>query len=662
MTRTILFLGVFLLGLAQPPLGVGQQDLAKPQEVKPTSTPASQDKKNTELEEFPLKRRGIDLLRQAGDEASSLSDPYSIARIKAAAGDALWESDQELARQFFRDAFEAALTHYRENKSNPRDPMTRLTAVSPSGLCQEIIRLVISRDKALGQEFTKRYNEERQRLVKDGEKQGNVPLPDESYLFKGAGGGDLSLKLDEAASLFRTSPQTAIAQAQSILSKHAVPTQEWFLWKIAEQDRAAADQFFLWLLAQIYEDETAGAGQLLIIAAYPFSERFVMITDGIRNWGELNFNYDSKTIARISRGRDVISEDLLGSWFIDVSFTVLSRIAESDLAGYPDALSRLGAAAYLAKWLSPKVEVLQPARVSAWQNLALRLFSRLPQEQQNYLLRMFAWEEDYTNKSQQFSAKPTISDPVERIKLLLEKAEKTSNFAERDQLYQQAALEADRMGNLVRALQIADKIEDRDFRGQVRDWVYFNAATRALSKNELVEAHTYALEVKAPDQCASLLCGMARAALKEKDKARAIELLTEAEQQAGKADNSPAKVRALLNIANLLASFDPPRALETMSSAVRAANRVPNYSAGPVRMVRTLGSGATQKHALIQNMESVDLGAGMARLAAVDFDGTLTLAESLENKPLKLTSIIAVASSVLNKKPEPETPAKKAKN
>ena len=654
MRTTSLAVGlIFSLLLSHAGLLKQSPTQTKKEDVRPATTaPDLAKEKETTSSDAVFRQRGIDLIKDAGEEASKLDDHRSAARIQVAAGESLWAYDREAAQKFFRAAFDAALTYYREGKNEVLDPATRLTTGTRADFCQEIIRRISARDAALGHELSKAFSEEKQR----GQEGSKRTKPLESYLRRR---GDDALTNDleiKAAGLLRTNQQAAIAEAKRIFAIEIPRDALIFIWQLAMQDRVAADQLVLWLLANIREDETADAGQLQILTPYFFSDQFLWITDGMGGQGGPYLR------GLISRGRDFGSEELMVQWYIEVSFIVLSRIASNNLAEFPDAASSLGAAAYLAQWLEPRVAQVRPSLLPAWQALVNQLFSRVPPNQQSFLAKLSQDEKEASNRMiPQGGIRPT-KEGVDRIKDLLEKAEKTSDPARRDLLHQEAALEAGRIGDLGRALEIAEKISDKDFRQQVKDWIYFNAATRALNEQELEKARNYAIEIKAPDQCAYLFCVMARAALKAKDKGRASDFLTEAEQRAEKADNSPEKVRALMSIANLFASFDLPRALESMAIAVRVANRVPSYSPEPGRMLRTLGNAAGQRHDLVQSVESVDLGTGMAALAAVDFDGALLLAQSLDNKALKLTAVVAVAASVLNKKAETKAPPEKAKD
>ena len=90
-----------------------------------TKTPAKKDAKTTEEEpaaEAELthyQTRALDLLRQAGDEAATITDGRSAARTQASAADQLWDRDRDYSKKLFQNAFDIAIRYYRDNKDAP---------------------------------------------------------------------------------------------------------------------------------------------------------------------------------------------------------------------------------------------------------------------------------------------------------------------------------------------------------------------------------------------------------------------------------------------------------------------------------------------------------------------------------------------------------------
>ncbi len=137
--------------------------------------------------------------------------------------------------------------------------------------------------------------------------------------------------------------------------------------------------------------------------------------------------------------------------------------------------------------------------------------------------------------------------------------------------------------------------------------------------------------------------------LKNGDRTRAVELLDEAAQRAAGADNTAEKLRAQLGIANLYASFDPARGFEIAADAIKTANRVPSYNPDQAHLTRVFFL-AQQHFSLKRDCRRLRSGKALANLARADFDRAIALAQSLEPKPLKLTTLVTIASSVFDQK------------
>ena len=202
-----------LLCVMLAPVAAAQQGpAAKPEAVKAEAAkPEAKDKEAAELEATILQQRGLGLIRQAAEEAATLDDRRSGARILAAAADLLWERDQDQARQLFGQAFETSLAHYRETKDDNRQKVSESSSVGRADMRMEVVRLVGRRDSKLARQFTEQYIEEKERELqaRAGEKRGN----DRLFGGEDPGAGDL-LKRYRAMTVLESDPKTAIELAR----------------------------------------------------------------------------------------------------------------------------------------------------------------------------------------------------------------------------------------------------------------------------------------------------------------------------------------------------------------------------------------------------------------------------------------------------------------
>jgi len=628
------------LGLSFALVGssAAQQKPAKSSKPQPAAEAEGKDKdegkekKEAEAEMTVLQQRGLDLLRQAAEDAIGIEDRRSSAKILAAAADALWERDQERARKLFQHAFETAVNYYRDTKDDNLVRVTQGGSIGRQDLRLEVIKLASGRDAALGRKFSDQYIEEKKRELQENRTQNKLDGGGDSRLFgkTDPASGDL---LRTAQTLLAVDLKLAVSLAQRAFSTGIPQSAPSFFIQLANRDRTSADQVYLTALERLRNDGAATPGQLLLLSAYPFGENRVWVTDG-ENTNSYGFQPP----------KDFTLDEQLIRRFIATAFTVLARTTELDPSQSPDVASWFGGALFAARLLEPKVAQYQPALLGDWRGLGARLAGLTAVKAGDGVEHTL---QDVARETRQ----ATNPDNTDRIKELLDRAQQTADFARRDDLYQQAAFETNRGGDLSRALNIADKISDSDFRSKVRSWLNFDAATRATNERRFDDARRLALEVEATDERAYLFFQIASAALKEKDRARAIELLNEAAQRATAADNSPEKIRAQLGIANIYAGIDPLRGFEIIGEAVKAANRIPNYSPDQTGLVRALSMRSGRGSMIMSNsVEGFDLGKTLAILARSDFDRALLLAQSLDSKPLKLATLVAIASAVFDKK------------
>ncbi len=614
----------FVNAIAQPrsnrqePQPPGEADKNRKRSEAETSRPES---------DVTLIRQAAEvLIRQAAEEAASIDDRRSAVRIQGMAAEALWNRDQEYARKIFRRAFDAAIAYYREGKYSHRLQVARGLSIGRPDIRLEIIVQVNRRDRALGEQFMEKYVEEKQNELE--EQRGVATGPFDSALGKVdlAAGDFLSI----AESLLEVDRAAAFAVAQRGLTSGIPQAAGYFFTFLAAHDRAAADQMYRMALERLGRDSAPVPGQLLLLSAYPFGDGQVWIAGG-----------DGVNSYRFEVPRDFVIEKALAQSFIQVALTVLTRTAGSDLSQFPDARSRLGSALFAARLLEPKVAQFQPSLLPEWRTVAMKLMASASDKSNDV--------DQALEQVKETRESSLPRDGRERIEKLLDRADRTSNSAQRDDLYRQAASEADRLGYESWALDIADKIGDLEYRQQVRSALYFNAAIRAVRHKRFDNARRLALQVDAIDERAYLFLEIARAVIKDKDRVRA--LLEEGAQWALAAPNTPARLRALLGITHLYASIDSLRSFELAAEAVRTANKIPAYDSDQNRLIRASSSPSGQTSSVeVKSVEGFDLAKTLEILAGIDFYRTLGLAQSLESKPLKLATVVTIAASVIDKK------------
>lgn len=616
---------------------------------KDTTRPADEEEATPKVENKPniaeLRQRGIDLAQQVGEEANGIDDRRSAAIIQAVAADVLWPNRKEMARDLFRKAFETAATYYKETLDDNRQQLGKHHWTSRGDVRVEVIKLINKRDPEMGAEYNEKFIEsksrdeqERAARAASGQSRGSG----ESNYF--GGNVEATAGLMEAANtLLNEDAKMAVDIARRAGDLSVSPAFVMFLSALSRRDRAAADGLYLHALRGLSAARTPLPGQLLALSAYPFGEGRIEIRDGSNSsgWGfgkPENFDVNPQHVQE----------------FLTVALGALQRLADPSVTQAPDAASRLGVGLYAAKALESKVSAFLPALQDQWQGMTSALEALNTGGSAQRILQ--ALERDAEREKARPGDDPSKQNASRQkgeVEELLERAQKTNNFAERDGLYSQAALSAADAGDISRAMEIVSRISDLTFRGKMKSWINFNASQKAIGEKRFDDARQYALGVDETDYRAYLFFQIAEKVISNNDRERGRVLLEEAASRAVEAEDTQEKVKALSAIADLYLKIDQDRSFSLAEAAVRAANKVPagklNLVEGGSRMIRTLSTASgTQTNST--EVGGFDVRKVFSRLAGCDFDRSLVLAQAIENKSVRCWAMIAIAESAFVKR------------
>lgn len=583
-------------------------------------------------------QRGVSIIREAARDGVVITNGRGLARLQAQAAEAIWKVDTDNARELFEKAFETAINYYRESQNEVPEQLPSGARLNRADVRQEIIRTVSRLDPVLAKKMVERFIEEKRREVElAGERResdrgpaGSTKPGNDRLMGTTNPAADQLLRI--ALELLGTDREGALELARRAIDLSVSGSAPSFLMQLSGRDRAAADQIFLYALSRIAREQPPVPGQLLMLAAYPFGEDRVYISDGggTNSYGfgkPQKFDIDTRLIQA----------------FFQRAIDVLTRASQVDTVQFPDLVPRVNSALFAARYLEPKVAQYQPDLSERWSALISLVHATATESSRDGVTRTL---ENMARENRSAGV-----DGPERIKNMLDRAEKTTDLAQRDELYAQAAQALRRAGEMTRALSIADKISDMEYRQAVRDWLLFDATNEAITARRLDEAQRYALDVSAVDQRAYLLFQIANMLFKDKDRARAIELLEQAARYATAADNTVDKVRALLGITSAYGAIDPVRAFELGTEAVKAASKIADYGPDHAFMYRVLRrKGGGFNSVSTNTAEAFDLGKTLAVLARVDFERTLALAQSIESKALQFSGIVAVGATLIEPK------------
>jgi len=229
---------------------------------------------------------------------------------------------------------------------------------------------------------------------------------------------------------------------------------------------------------------------------------------------------------------------------------------------------------------------------------------------------------------------------------LIDKAEAAGRPEQKDMYYTQAAQLALAEGDTERALALSEKISNQQIRALAVSGMRSQAAMKAVEKGEVEAALRYARELTDPVQRASMLGQLAAAMHKESDRPRAIELVAEAAQSLGQAENTPEKARLLLSLSATMARLDPPRGFELLAVAVEAVNKA-DFALPPTGQQGASAAVDLAIKAMEPNHGQLNFDEALTPLAREDFDRALGLAQAIEKKDFALQAQLAVCRAVL---------------
>jgi hypothetical protein len=529
----------------------------------------------------------------------------------------LWPYQQNKARAVFTEAFELALENEKENDQSKGSQSVLLRMQIPDQR-YIVIRAVAKRDRAWAKELTGKM------LKRDTQDEEPSSARDAFNELLTA-----QRLLDSANKMLATDIDAAFDLARASLN---YPASSWltrFLYRLAEINQQAADQFYLQALT-VYGDRPMR--EFLYLQAYPFAWRETLNTP-IFSFYEVPPSF-------------VINQSLQRR-FVQVMLRRAQQalevpLDESDTYRAPSATLTPGIVNLLhgLVWLEPQVRASLPDLIAPWTQARERILVSLSVENQKQFLQ--------PGREVSSKARETESTFEEQI----ETAAKTPNVNKRDDLIGQAVLnDTSDKATLTAVLEAIDKITEADIRGALLESIYFRRATAALKDKQFEEAERLASRVTGHEQRAYLYTEIAKVLLNRSEtQNHARELLDEAITEADRAGMTIFAARTLLTASNLYAKIDLGRSISVLADAVNRINRIedPDFSTGdPTRIKLVQRRSNPGSFTFWFYMPGLDPESAFREMAKIDFDTALSQSSALTDKLQRALSILALADVCL---------------
>lgn len=597
-----------------------------PSQQAPGKKKGAQSSKRTprpDDDPFAAQRRAtaVSLLTSLADNAHSFRDGTLRARAQARAADALWELDAELARTLFRRAWADADAADREiERKREEDRKAQLASggvamqsAAPE-LRPEVLRLAGRRDRALGEEFIA--------LLAQPDEKDSTQAGDLTYGISPAELQRLSLalKLLEEGDTTR-----AVQFAEPALGRASIPSLK-FLSALREKDAPTADKLFTSLVARAAANPDSDANTVSLLVSYVFTP-FKYFT-----------SYKTSGTGMIS-GKDTPAPDVapaLRTSFMRAAAQIFLRPTTPQ--EYDNTSAGRSGSYIIIKRLLPLFEQHAPDLTPALNVRAASLLPDVPER-----LRTAEAQGGFSLSKSEGAA------PRDAVQAALERAERTTGTAERDDIYAATAINAVWQGD-PRAPEIVDKIVDTDLLRRVRAFTDFAFIQNALNKKDAEAALARARKADLTPLQRAWTLERAADLIAKTDQADAVALLDEALTEARRiADDDAARAQAFLAVATRYEKLDRARAWELMNEVVKAANSAPAFTGEDgemtVRFKSKRGGWMTSFDVPEFNLSGV-----FSALAAEDMNRAVQLTDGFTNEGARVSAVIDVARSALVKK------------
>ena len=568
----------------------------------------------------------IEMIRQQIDVTRTFDNAVRRITVLIRAADLLWPFQQDKARTAFTEGFELAVQNEKEKSEQSKD-RPRALVLSMQTLDQRyvVIRAVAKRDSAWARKLT----EQVLKLDRQSDEQASTKNPFNDTLTA-------QRLLDSANQLMSTDINAAVDLARASLNYPATVELSRFLYKLAELNQQAADQFYDQALL-VYADRPMR--EFLYLQAYPFA---------FREGGDMPVF-----------GLYVVPDNFAPNTSLQRRFvlTLLRRAQEAlevplDEGDNFNQFPGTGHILQVLIRIEPQVRALLPDLSEAVVQAREKILVSLPVETQKAFLQ---------------PGRNEVSDsPEKTFDEQIETAEQTPNVNNRDDLIASAVLSAGSdKENLAGLVDAIDKITDSSIRSALLEMLYFRRAKDAANGKRFDEAERLVSKVEGREQRAYLRTEIARGLLNASEtQTHAREALEEAITEANKAGMTIFAARTLLTASNLYAKIDLSRSISVLGDAINYINHIeaPDFSLGDQTLVKEIKRRSNAGRFLIRfYMPGLDPENAFREMAKIEFDDTLSQTTAFTDKFLRATTTLAVADVCLQQAQPKEKPKKSAK-
>jgi len=591
-----------------------QSKEARPKEPRPAKESQAKDAKEATPKVFCDPARAVSLVETQLSEAKMYADVSRRLSVMTRAADLLWPHERDAAREIFRQAYDLAVKDFREHENDPPPQGTggQVFLLMPRVDQRFVVMSAIARrDPAWARGLAESVVEEKRRAAERPSK-----ATDSDAARERQGVAEEALGL--AQSLLPVDRDAALALARGSFRQPASYTLVFFLFKLAEADRAAADALFTQAL-EAYGRQAAADLAYLSVYAFALNREPGPVPVGVYYQPPKGFTANERLTASL----------------LDALFRQIEKSSGSP----EDAPSG-------SRYMSEHASLL--AMLATLEPLTARLNpSMLERAQALKGSAAAAANAQSRERAEEFTRQLREYDDEGIFDRTLEKVDRERDPAKRDFALASLVMAARGREEFARAEALLDKVSESSLRDKLASYLYFRWTQEAVKEGQIDDASRLSKKVSELDYRALLSFEIADAALKKlDDRARAAELLDAVVSDAGKAPDTPAKARALLGASHLYAGFDATRASQLLRDAVKVVNLLPDPDFSSETVGREIGNSVFQMYAMYR-VPGMRLDNAFRELGALDFESALSAANDLSDKYQRALAVLGLASKCL---------------
>jgi hypothetical protein len=546
----------------------------------------------------------LEIIQNQIDLSKTFDDDVRRIAVLLRAADIIWPHQQDKARATFSDALEVATRNFKEKGDAPRNEGRVLVQVSDQRF--KVITAIAKRDAVWANKLSQRILQEDAQEEEDKAKKD--PQQDARTGEK---------LLQSASALLDSDRATAVAFAQRSLAYPATISLPFFLYKLTEIDKGAADQFYQEALLAYAR---APLNQFFYLSSYPFA--------GENEVGEVPV-WTTYAVPKGLRPNPSLQRLFVQNLLTRAQALIANPSPSTPGTGSSEAEQISIALARLEPQVATSLSDLSPALQETRRNI----YSLLSQEDQQRV-------------------NGTLADPPKRsFDEQIENAERLANADRREGALAIAILGAPETEGLEKIEAAAAKLDDAGLRSQLLSRVYFSRAQRAIKEKKIAEARKLAAKVDELDHRAYLYSQIATESIKQtRNDAQARELLEDVTEAVAKAPDTEVKARVLLVVAYLYIGIDPNRSIALLGDAVKCINRLEAVDLSNDLIGKRIEGKGFGFYTTLQ-MPGSNPETTFREIGKVDFNGTLYLSSNLTDKSLRAMTTIVLAEQCLKTQP-----------